>query len=199
MAETPKPKEGKKEISEKKPRKHSKASSPVHGGKNWEKEAKALKKEIHELKEEKAGYHDKLARVMADFENYKKRMNEDKTRWMKLANAEMVRSILPVLDNLELAVESIRKREETSSETLLQGLELVVKQFYDVLKQNGVEVIEAKGKPFDPAFHEAMMSEESEDQKEEEIVSEEFQKGYLLYGTVIRPARVKVSKRLNKE
>ena len=111
----------------------------------------------------------------------------------------MARSILPVLDNLELALESIRKREESSAETLVQGLELVVKQFYDVLRQNGVEVIQAKGQPFDPAFHEAMMSEESEDQEEEEIVSEEFQKGYLLYGTVIRPSRVKVTKRMNKE
>ena len=199
MTETPQSKESSKENTGKNTRGHSRASAQSHGGKNWEKEAGALKKEVHELKEEKAKYHDKLARVMADFENFKKRMDEDKSRWMKLANAEMARSILPVLDNLELALESIRKREEASAETLIQGLELVVKQFYDVLRQNGVEVIQAKGKPFDPAFHEAMMSEESEDQEEEEIVSEEFQKGYLLYGTVIRPARVKVTKRMNKE
>ncbi|HOO59068.1 MAG TPA: nucleotide exchange factor GrpE [Candidatus Mcinerneyibacteriales bacterium] len=199
MTETHKKKDDHKEITEKKSHGPAKAPSQVRNGKNWEKEARALKQEVHDLKEEKARYHDKLARVMADFENYKKRMDEDRSRWMKLANADMARSILPVLDNLELALESIRKREEESAKTLLQGLELVVKQFYDVLKQNGVEVIESKGKPFDPAFHEAMMSEESEDQEEEEIVSEEFQKGYLLYGTVIRPARVKVSKRLNKE
>jgi len=199
MTETHKKKDDHKEITEKKSHGPAKAPSQVRNGKNWEKEARALKQEVHDLKEEKARYHDKLARVMADFENYKKRMDEDRSRWMKLANADMARSFLPVLDNLELALESIRKREEESAKTLLQGLELVVKQFYDVLKQNGVEVIESKGKPFDPAFHEAMMSEESEDQEEEEIVSEEFQKGYLLYGTVIRPARVKVSKRLNKE
>jgi|MTBAKSStandDraft_2_1061841.scaffolds.fasta_scaffold02758_15 molecular chaperone GrpE len=199
MKETPEKKNGEKENPEKNTRSHVKASAQAHGEKNWEKEARTLKKEVHELKEEKAKYHDKLARVMADFENFKKRMDEDKSRWMKMANAEMARSILPVLDNLELALESIRKREESSAETLVQGLELVVKQFYDVLRQNGVEVIQAKGQPFDPAFHEAMMSEESEDQEEEEIVSEEFQKGYLLYGTVIRPSRVKVTKRMNKE
>ena len=199
MTETHKKKDDHKENKEKRSHGPAKAPSQARNGKNWEKEARALKQEVHDLKEEKARYHDKLARVMADFENYKKRMDEDRSRWMKLANADMARSILPVLDNLELALESIRKREEESAKTLLQGLELVVKQFYDVLKQNGVEVIESKGKPFDPAFHEAMMSEESEDQEEEEIVSEEFQKGYLLYGTVIRPARVKVSKRLNKE
>ena len=195
---TDNPKKAPEREPQKKKMKEKENSSKVASS-HCEKEAGKLKKELELLKEEKERFHDKLSRLMADFENYKKRIEEDKSRWMKLANAEMARTILPVLDNLELAMESMKKNEDEGAETLIQGLELVVKQFYEVLKQNGIEVIEAKGKPFNPAYHDAMMSVESEDQEDEEIVTEEFQKGFLLYGTVIRPARVQVSKRIVKE
>ncbi|HDS02788.1 MAG TPA: nucleotide exchange factor GrpE [Firmicutes bacterium] len=200
MTDTEKKTDNLKGAPEKEPqKKKGKEGSRKEALFQCEKETGKLKKELELLKEEKGRFHDKLSRLMADFENYKKRIEEDKSRWMKLANAEMARTILPVLDNLELAMESMKKTEEEGAETLIQGLELVVKQFYEVLKQNGIEVIEAKGKPFNPAYHDAMMSVETEGQEDEEIITEEFQKGFLLYGTVIRPARVKVSKRKVKE
>ena len=104
--------------------------------------------------------------------------------------------LLPVADNLELALKSMDgETGDDSLENLKKGVEMVSRQFMEVLQKNGVEPIKAVGELFDPAYHEAVMVIDSEEQKEDEIVSQEFQTGYMLYGNVIRPSRVQVSKR----
>lgn len=161
-----------------------------------EKEIRALTEENAALKAEKDVFYDKLARVMADFDNFRKRSHEENSRYKKMAVSSLVLDLIPVLDNLELALKSIGDAvEKDGIDNFKKGIEMVDRQFRDILSKNGVEHIEALGKPFDPAFHEAMMVVEDECQEEEELVAEEFQKGYLLYGTVIRPSRVKVSKK----
>lgn len=138
--------------------------------------------EILELKE-------RIRRLYADFENSRRRLNEDYSRKKQLAEVDLLREFLEVMDNLERAIESSDKGAGIVS--LRQGLELVYRQMRDILEKRGVKVMEAEGKPFDPNFHEAVLREVSD--KDEGIVLEEVRKGYCLDDNVIRPCMVKVS------
>ena len=166
-----------------------------------EKEKKKLKKENTKLKDNRDNLYNKLNRVMADFENYKKRVRKEKSDVIKSANKDLILDILPVLDNLELAVENKDQQDkEKAYEKVVEGVQMVIKQFLKVLNDYGVKTIDAVGGAFDPNFHEAlMMVETEEDHEEEELVVEEFQKGYMLNDKVIRPAKVKVSKKKDKK
>lgn len=142
---------------------------------------KELQKKIDDLT-------DTAKRVQAEFENYKKRMERDKAEFCRFAEKNLVVKILPMLDSFELALKNKDKKED-----FIKGVELIYSQMFSLLEKEGLKKIEAEGKRFDPYFHEALLSEKTG--KEENIVIEELQKGYLFRDNVIRTAKVKVSKK----
>lgn len=136
--------------------------------------------------------YDRLLRLQADFDNYKKRIEKEKVEFIKFASEEVISEILKILDDFERAVEAGRAKHDF--DILYKGIEMIHKDLKEFLKEEGVKEIEAKGKPFNPHEHEAMMQEET-DAYPEDYVIEELQKGYTLNGRVIRPTKVKVAKR----
>ena len=164
--------------------------------KEEEKETEELKKKLEEKEKEAKEHYDRLLRMAADFENYKKRAVREKEEWTKFANEDLIKGILPFIDNLERAVNHSEKTEDFQS--LVEGIKLTVQQLLQTLNKFGVSPIESLGKPFNPAVHQAMLLVES-DQHEPNQVVEEFQKGYLLNDRLLRPATVSVSKLPGKE
>ena len=130
---------------------------------------------------------DRLKRVMAEFENYKKRNTKEREQLYNSLLADIIASFLPVLDNLEKAVTA-----KPEDENMKQGIELVVKQIQDIFAKFGVETIETVGKPFDPEVHEAVSSVQDETLGEK-IIKEEFRKGYKIGSKVIRHSMVIVA------
>ena len=130
---------------------------------------------------------DRLKRVMAEFENYKKRNTKEREQLYNSLLADIIASFLPVLDNLGKAVTA-----KTEDENMKQGIELVVKQIQDIFAKFGVETIETVGKPFDPEVHEAVSSVQDETLGEK-IIKEEFRKGYKIGSKVIRHSMVIVA------
>jgi molecular chaperone GrpE len=137
-------------------------------------------------------YKNKYLRVLADFDNFKKRSVVERDQFAKFANEEIIAELLPVLDGFSRAIEAANKAG--SGEEMLKGIELIKKQFEDTLKKHEVEEIEAVGKPYDANVHEAIV--QKEDHGPEGIVLEELQKGYKLNDKVIRPSIVIVSKKI---
>ncbi len=133
----------------------------------------------------------RLQRVSADYLNYQKRVQRDIEEVRQYATAELVKAMLEVLDDLERAVEHARSNHD-SDDPLLVGTDLVYKKGLDVLKRFGVEPVATEGQMFDPAVHEALMRQPTEDVPPMTIVSE-VQKGYVLKGRTIRPAKVVVA------
>ncbi len=144
-----------------------------------------LEKEFNEL-------NDRFLRVSSDFMNFKKRAEREKKDIYSYANEKIICDLLPVMDNFERALLSAES-ENDSSGKMLKGIEMVFKQLNDVLNSNGIEKIDAAGKPFDPNYHHAVMMEETEEFETETVV-EVFQTGYSLNKKVIRPSMVKVAK-----
>jgi len=136
--------------------------------------------------------YDKFLRVYAEFENYKKRMEKEKSEFIKYANEGMIKDILVVVDNLERAIEQTKNHDQ--SEGVALGVEMILKQLKDILDKYGVKEMRAMGEPFDPRLHEAVIHEVA-DEYEENMVISELQKGYILKDRLIRPAMVKVSKK----
>ncbi len=155
--------------------------------KEKEVEEKTEEVELSKTEQELEETVDRLKRVMAEFENYKKRNSKERENLYNSLLADIIASFLPVLDNLEKAVET-----ETKDEKMKQGIELVVKQIQDIFTKFGVETIETVGKPFDPELHEAVSSVQDENLGEK-IVKEEFRKGYKIGLKVIRHAMVIVA------
>lgn len=130
---------------------------------------------------------DTLQRLQAEFDNYKKRIDREKKEFMLFANRELIKNVLPILDNLTLALQ-----HQGNFEEFQKGVVMIHTQLSEILREQGLEPIETKGKPFDPHVHEALLQIESTEPSG--TVLEELQKGYILVGTVLRPAKVKVSK-----
>jgi len=143
--------------------------------------------ELADIKLELDEMTDRLKRVMAEFENFKKRSNKEREMLYSNILSDIILSFLPVIDNLEKAVDA-----KTEDENYKQGVELVLKQFSDVLTKLGVEVIKTVGETFDPEFHDAVSSIQDETKGEKEIV-QEFRKGYKIGTKVIRHAMVVVA------
>ncbi len=141
-------------------------------------------------KEAKETY-DRLLRVSADFENYKKRSARELEDFRKYANQTLLKEMLSVVDNLELAINSSNHRKK-ADKNLMEGLNLTLNEILRVFERFDVKPIEAQGQKFDPAFHEAVMREETDDFPENTVVSE-FQKGYLIHDRLLRPAMVVVA------
>jgi len=150
-----------------------------------------LRKELEEKEKEAKDNLDRFLRVAADLENYKKRAAREKEDYLKFANEDLIKAILPAIDNLERAVNHSEKAVDLQS--LVAGVKLTIQQLLQSLNKFGLSSIESVRTPFDPAVHEAMMVVET-DQHEPNQVVEEFHKGYLLHDRLIRPAGVSVSK-----
>ena len=134
---------------------------------------------------------DRLLRLQAEFENYKKRTAREKAEFLKFAHEGLLLEFLPVLDNLERALGAART--EVGSTPLLEGLDMIARLFRSVLEKAGVRPMETVGRTFDPAYHQAVAQVETS-QRDANLVVEEIQKGYLIEGRVLRPAMVKVSR-----
>jgi molecular chaperone GrpE len=134
--------------------------------------------------------------VAADFDNYKKRAAREKEEWIKFANEDLIKAMLPFIDNLERAVNHAEKVEDAG--VLIEGVRLTIQQLLQALNKFGLSSFESLGKPFDPALQEAILLVPT-DQLEPNQVVEEFQKGYLLNDRLLRPATVSVSKPPEKE
>jgi len=160
-----------------------------------EKEIDEVKKKLEEKEKESKEHYDHLLRVAADFDNYKKRAVREKEDWTKFANEDLIKAILPFIDNLERAVNHAEKVEDTG--VLIEGVRLTIQQLFQALNKFGLSSFESVGKPFDPGRHEAILLVPT-DQKEPNQVVEEFQKGYFLNDRLLRPATVSVSKRLEE-
>ncbi|AJK66108.1 heat shock protein GrpE [Bacillus amyloliquefaciens KHG19] len=150
----------------------------------------ALQHQIDELQGLLDEKENKLLRVQADFENYKRRSRLEMEAAQKYRSQNVVTEILPALDNFERALQVEAESEQTKS--LLQGMEMVRRQLMDALEKEGVQAIEAVGQEFDPNLHQAVMQVEDENFGSN-IVIEELQKGYKLKDRVIRPSMVKVN------
>lgn len=134
---------------------------------------------------------DSLLRSKADFINYRKRLEEEQTRLFKYCNEDLVMEILPIIDSLERAINMDDNNLEDEVSKFLSGFKMIYCNLISVLNKYGVKAIDGNNKPFDPAFHQAVMTESSD--MESGMVIEVLQKGYLLKDKVIRPAMVKVS------
>lgn len=144
--------------------------------------------ELEQLKEQVKEYERRLLRLQADFDNYRKRMTREQSRWGEDARAELVGSLLPVLDDLERALE-----QEGDPESIRQGISMIRRQLLETLGKYGVKPIQAQGQAFDPNYHDAVMVEESEEHPEGTVL-EEFRTGYTLGERLIRPCAVKVAR-----
>lgn len=146
---------------------------------------------LAQLTAERDQLKDRLLRLAAELENYKKRSEREKAEFLKRANENLLRDLLPVVDNLERA---LQHAEQADKDSMLQGLELTHQELMKVLSRHGLERIEALGQPFDPERHEAMMQQEDLEAEPNTVINE-LQKGYLYHGRLLRPAMVVVSKR----
>ena len=135
---------------------------------------------------------DRLVRLQAEFENYKKRMAREKADFFKFAVERLLLEFLPILDNLERALASARS-EAGNREAVVEGVDMIARLFRSVLEKAGVKPMEAVGQPFDPSHHQAVAQVESRGEGDN-VVVEEIQKGYLLEGRVLRAAMVKISR-----
>lgn len=159
---------------------------------NVPKERKSFfkKKEKKDKKDEKIEeLNDRLIRQIAEFDNFRKRTEKEKSQMFEIGAKDIIEKILPVVDNFERGLATVPEAEKESA--FVQGIELVYKQLMKALEDAGVKPIEAVGKEFDPNFHNAVMHAEDENFGEN-IVAEEFQKGYLYRDSVVRHSMVKV-------
>ena len=149
-----------------------------------------LQEKVDKLEEELKQSEDKYLRLYAEFENFKRRKNKEIETNNVYKSQKVITEILPSLDNLERALQVESDNEEIKS--LLKGVEMVYEGLLNVLKSEGVELIETENAQFDPNYHHAVMQDE-DSEKESGVILDTFQKGYKLKDRVIRPAMVKVN------
>ncbi len=154
-------------------------------------EITALKSELEKNQQENQKNHDLYLRSLAELENFKKRAARDKEEYSKFALLPLIQKLLPVIDDLERALAQFDSSKDL--EGLSKGVEMITRSLQEIIKNEGVEPIEALGQAFDPQYHQPLIVEESDEHSENTVI-EEFQTGYILHGRVIRPSLVKVSK-----
>ncbi|MDD2373199.1 MAG: nucleotide exchange factor GrpE [Syntrophomonadaceae bacterium] len=154
-------------------------------------EITALKNELEKQQEENQKHYDLYLRSLAELDNFKKRAARDKEEYSKFALLPLIQKLLPVIDDLERALAQFGNSKDL--EGLSKGVEMIAKSLLEIIKNEGVEPIEALGKAFDPQYHQPLIVEGSDEHSENTVI-EEFQTGYILHGRVIRPSLVKVSK-----
>jgi len=144
--------------------------------------------QVEEVAEEAPAADDRLLRLAADFDNYKKRAAREREEYVTRANERLLKELLPILDDLERALKSAEEHEEAQLE---EGVRLVHRSLASLLQRNGVEEIPTEGK-FDPHVHEALLAQPAEDREQGDVI-DVIQKGYKLGDLVVRPARVIVA------
>jgi molecular chaperone GrpE len=149
----------------------------------------ALTAERDQLAAEKADLKDRLLRALADFDNFRRRADRDRSEYVQFAAMEMVRDLIPILDDFRRAV-----KVETADREYAKGIELIDQRLFETLKKAGLEPIESAGKPFDPNLHQAVDRVQSEELPDQTVL-EEYQSGYNFKGKLLRPAMVKVAVR----
>ena len=147
-----------------------------------------MEEKLEEAQKQAKDNLDKYIRQLAEFENFRKRSNSEKTAMYSNGVRDTVEKLLPVIDNFERAVEAADDKEDP----MYKGVEMILKQFMEILENLGVKEIPSKGEPFDPNVHSAVMHVDDES-CDENVIVEVFQKGYTLGDKVIRPSMVKVA------
>ena len=154
---------------------------------------KEMETRLESLGQEAKENHDRFLRVSAEFENYKKRAAREMGDFRKFANESFVKAMLPVVDNLDRAIESSSNDKNTNT-SVVEGVNMTLREILKVFEQFGVVPFESLGKTFDPGFHQAVMQEENEEYPDNTVLNE-LQKGYLIHDRLLRPAMVVVSKK----
>jgi molecular chaperone GrpE len=147
----------------------------------------AVTAERDQLLVEKADLQDRLRRSLADFDNARKRFEQQRSDFIQFAASDLVKTLLPVLDDFERAL-----KVEATDQNYAKGVELIYQRFFDTLKRMGLEPFDSAGKPFDPNLHQAVDRVQSEDHDDQTVLAE-FQRGYNFKGKLLRPAMVKVA------
>ena len=159
-------------------------------------ELEELRETIDGLQKEKDELFAKLQRASADYANFQKRAPRQITDTIAYEKEKIIKTLLPALDNFEHTLQNAHSAEDL--DVLVKGIRIIYDQMLDILKSHGVAQIEALSEKFDPVRHEAMM-QKTEPEQDENIVLEEFQKGYTLNGRVIRPTKVIVNKQTSEQ
>ena len=150
-------------------------------------------KALQEQSDKAAENWDRLVRLNAEFDNYKKRAARERTEAIKYANEALLENLIPTLDNFEMAMMAVDSATAETIDSLKQGITMVHKQLRDVIKEAGMEEIDASNQAFDPAWHEAVSQQESADVPEGQVL-QQLRKGYKLRDRLVRPANVVVAK-----
>ena len=149
-------------------------------------DAEAIKKKEGQIQE----LQDRLLRIQAEFDNFKKRINRDKVDMVRFSNENLILSVLPIIDNFERAISHAAATDD--SQATIDGVRLILKQLHDTLQANGVRKIDATNQVFDPAYHEAMATIATNDFEPGHVIAQ-HEPGYILYSRLLRPAKVVVS------
>jgi len=177
-------KEQKEAIQEMQKEDHKKEHNEIHAEKEETQEEKHQRRERELI--------DTLQRLQAEFENYKKRVDKEKTESCIYTKADMLRKLLPLVDTFEIALKGKDRKDE-----FVKGMDMIYTELIVMLHKEGVRKIDSVGKKFDSHLHEVLMTEKSD--KEDNIIVEEFQKGYMLCERVLRHSKVKVTKNNGKK
>ncbi len=167
----------------------SKTKSSRDSVKSLREKIEVLKTELVEKSEELERKSDKNVRLLAEFDNYKRRTQDERTKLFRYAGEELAKEILPILDDLHRTLESDGKGK---SRSILEGIELIVAKLDKTLEDQGIVPFDSVGQDFDPELHEALMSEKSD--KGDNVILKEFEKGYKYNDKILRHSKVVVSK-----
>ncbi len=146
--------------------------------------------QIEQLRRERDENYDRLLRKSAEFENYRRRVDKERRELAQYAAGDLLEALLPIIDDFERALQADASADP---DAYRKGVELIYKQFQDLLARRGVTPLETVGKDFDPRFHQAITHEESPGRREGEVI-DEVRRGYMLGDRLLRPAMVKVAK-----
>lgn len=153
--------------------------------------------EIQECQDQLTVEKDRVLRLSAEFENYKKRSSKELNEFKKFANETLLKQLLTVIDNMERAI-SAATQDKGDLKTLIEGIEMTHREMLRIIGMFNVKPVEAEGEPFDPAFHQAVTQQESDEHPANTVLAE-LQKGYLFHDRLIRPSMVVVSKTTTKK
>ncbi|MFB0526570.1 MAG: nucleotide exchange factor GrpE [bacterium] len=160
-------------------------------------ELEILRQSFEEKKKLADSYYDQLLRLKAEFDNYRKRMEKEREELVEFGKQELMVKLLDILDSLDLALHST-KDEKNEAKSIKEGVELIHKQFKEILEREGLKKLKVQGEKFDPNLHHAVEYQESDEHKDNEILKE-VRPGYLLHDRVIRPAMVVVARAKKQE
>ncbi len=162
------------------------------GNKDAPASADEMTEKLNAALAESQQHYDRLLRVSAEFDNYKKRAARESEEFRKFANESLLKDLLHVLDNLERAIASASEGG-AANQCVVEGVEMTLSEIMKTFSKYGVSVITALGEPFDPSFHQAVMQEETDAHPANTVINE-MQKGYMLHDRLLRPAMVVVAK-----